>query len=70
MNKKTQFFILSVLIFSIALTAMAYAMTLPSILSKKGTESQMGDYNDFTQVINALKQSSQELETGGAQPNQ
>jgi len=64
MNKKTQFFILSVLIFSMALTAMIYAMTLPPVLSKKGIESQMGDYNDFTQVINALKQSSQEPQTG------
>ncbi len=64
MNNKTQFFILSILIFSMALTAMAYAMTLPSILSRKGAESQMGDYNDFTQVINAVKQSSQELQIG------
>jgi hypothetical protein len=58
MNKKSQFFIVSIVLFSMALTSIIYLLTIPNELSKKDIQNQMKDYDDFYSSLKTLRQLS------------
>lgn len=60
MNKKSQFFIISLLIFSIAFTSMIHLLTTPKETSQNSIKTRMIDYNDFQSSLEMLNQLAQE----------
>ncbi|MFA5333649.1 MAG: T9SS type A sorting domain-containing protein [Candidatus Nanoarchaeia archaeon] len=63
MNNKSQFFIVSIVLFSIALTSIVYLLTIPSELSQKDMQSQLRDYDDFYSSLKTLRQLSMSINT-------
>jgi hypothetical protein len=61
MNKKSQFFIVSIVLFSMALTTIIYLLTIPAELSKNDMQSQMRDYDDFYSSLKTLRQLSMSI---------
>ena len=62
MNKKSQFFIIGILIFSMALTSIVYLLNIPVELSKKSIQSQTMDYSDFYSLLTDLKHLSDSID--------
>ena len=61
MNKKTQFFIVSTVIISMALTTIIYLLTIPGELSRKDIQGQLRDYDDFYSGLKTLRQLSMSI---------